>query len=338
MLALKHSKKIRGIITRHEQAASFMACGYAMFTDKLGVCFATAGPGRLQPVLGPRRGDVGLLPGAGDLGLCVARVAGQGLAQRDLGPQPDARLADDVRGHDQEVVPAHRRRRHAATCSRRRSTSPSRAGPGRCTSTSRRTSPTTASRSTNYRDIRLDVAPVLPDPARVEEIADGARRRVRQAARRSSRWSASARSAAAPAPRSSGSIERFQIPLLTTLDGKGIVAEGHPLCGRRVLRQRPRQRLEGVPRGRRRARDRQRASTSTPRSTTATTCSTDKTLIHVNISDDEIDKAYKADYALVADAQPGGRSARRRARAEGRRGRAGRRSTARTTRRGTSCT
>src|SRR5215510_14956927 len=45
MLALSHSEKIRPIITRHEQAASFMACGYAMYTDKLGFCFATAGPG-----------------------------------------------------------------------------------------------------------------------------------------------------------------------------------------------------------------------------------------------------------------------------------------------------
>src|SRR4051812_31543498 len=45
MLALSESKKIRGIITRHEQAASFMACGYAMYTNRLGVCFATAGPG-----------------------------------------------------------------------------------------------------------------------------------------------------------------------------------------------------------------------------------------------------------------------------------------------------
>src|SRR3990172_5146315 len=45
MLALKHSKKIRPVITRHEQAASFMACGYAMFTDRLGFCFATPGPG-----------------------------------------------------------------------------------------------------------------------------------------------------------------------------------------------------------------------------------------------------------------------------------------------------
>jgi acetolactate synthase-1/2/3 large subunit len=45
MLALKDSERIRPVITRHEQAASFMACGYAMYTDKLGFCFATAGPG-----------------------------------------------------------------------------------------------------------------------------------------------------------------------------------------------------------------------------------------------------------------------------------------------------
>ena len=45
MIALEESKRIRPIMTRHEQAASFMACGYAMFTDKLGFCFATAGPG-----------------------------------------------------------------------------------------------------------------------------------------------------------------------------------------------------------------------------------------------------------------------------------------------------
>src|SRR5215217_193861 len=45
MLALKHSDKITPVITKHEQATSFMACGYAMYTDKLGFCFATVGPG-----------------------------------------------------------------------------------------------------------------------------------------------------------------------------------------------------------------------------------------------------------------------------------------------------
>src|SRR6516165_8803306 len=45
LLALKHSTKIRAIITRNEQAAAFMACGYALYSRRLGVCFATAGPG-----------------------------------------------------------------------------------------------------------------------------------------------------------------------------------------------------------------------------------------------------------------------------------------------------
>ncbi len=45
LLALKRSDKIKTIIIQNEQAASFMAMGYAMFSKKLGVCFATGGPG-----------------------------------------------------------------------------------------------------------------------------------------------------------------------------------------------------------------------------------------------------------------------------------------------------
>jgi len=45
LLALKHSTKIRAVVTRNEQAAAFMACGYAIYSNRLGVCFATAGPG-----------------------------------------------------------------------------------------------------------------------------------------------------------------------------------------------------------------------------------------------------------------------------------------------------
>src|SRR5579875_2466248 len=41
----KVQDKIRFIQTRHEESAAFMACGYAKFTDKLGVCIATSGPG-----------------------------------------------------------------------------------------------------------------------------------------------------------------------------------------------------------------------------------------------------------------------------------------------------
>src|SRR5579863_4939371 len=43
-----HEDKIRFIQVRHEEAAAFMACGYAKFTGKLGVCLATSGPGGIH--------------------------------------------------------------------------------------------------------------------------------------------------------------------------------------------------------------------------------------------------------------------------------------------------
>ncbi|MFE2102898.1 thiamine pyrophosphate-binding protein, partial [Streptomyces sp. NPDC059468] len=82
---------------------------------------------------------------------------------------------------------------------------------------------------TNFRPVRLDVAPVRPDPARVEEIASvladaiGRRKRIVALV-----GFGAVRSGAGPEIKHL--IERFQIPLLTTLDGKGIVSEGHPLA------------------------------------------------------------------------------------------------------------
>jgi pyruvate dehydrogenase (quinone) len=44
----KRADKIRFIQVRHEETAAFMACGYAKYTGKLGVCLATSGPGGLH--------------------------------------------------------------------------------------------------------------------------------------------------------------------------------------------------------------------------------------------------------------------------------------------------
>src|ERR671922_503649 len=44
--------KVRFIQVRHEESAAFMACGYAKFTGKLGVCLATSGPGGLHLLTG----------------------------------------------------------------------------------------------------------------------------------------------------------------------------------------------------------------------------------------------------------------------------------------------
>ncbi|HEY6366038.1 MAG TPA: thiamine pyrophosphate-dependent enzyme [Candidatus Binatia bacterium] len=40
--------KVRFIQSRHEEAAALMACGYAKYTGKLGVCLATSGPGGIH--------------------------------------------------------------------------------------------------------------------------------------------------------------------------------------------------------------------------------------------------------------------------------------------------
>src|SRR5882762_6644418 len=44
----KRKDDIRFIHVRHEESAAFMACGYAKYTGKLGVCLATSGPGGIH--------------------------------------------------------------------------------------------------------------------------------------------------------------------------------------------------------------------------------------------------------------------------------------------------
>src|ERR671923_1269982 len=44
----RHQDRIRFFLVHHEEAAAFMATGYAKFTGRLGVCLATSGPGGLH--------------------------------------------------------------------------------------------------------------------------------------------------------------------------------------------------------------------------------------------------------------------------------------------------
>ena len=48
----KHSDEIRHVLTSHEQGASHAADGYSRATGKVGVCFATSGPGATNLVTG----------------------------------------------------------------------------------------------------------------------------------------------------------------------------------------------------------------------------------------------------------------------------------------------
>jgi glyoxylate carboligase len=78
----KRQDRVRFIQVRHEESAAFMACGYAKFTGKLGVCIATSGPGgiHLLNVLYDAKLD-------GQPVLAITGLAGSDTATR-TGPQP----------------------------------------------------------------------------------------------------------------------------------------------------------------------------------------------------------------------------------------------------------
>src|SRR5918994_3722277 len=44
----KRQEKIRFVQVRHEESAAFMACAYAKYTGRLGVCLSTSGPGAIH--------------------------------------------------------------------------------------------------------------------------------------------------------------------------------------------------------------------------------------------------------------------------------------------------
>ena len=44
----QRQERIRFVQVRHEEMSAFMACGYAKYTGKLGVCLATSGPGAIH--------------------------------------------------------------------------------------------------------------------------------------------------------------------------------------------------------------------------------------------------------------------------------------------------
>ena len=228
MIALKHSERIRPVIARHEQAASFMACGYAMYTDRLGVCFATAGPGAFNLFSGLAVAMSDSYPVLAISGYASLDWRGRGSLNETSGMN---RTPDSQAMFAATTKKSYLLTDIAGTCDvledAVNTAFEGRPGPVHIHVPENLTHP--GVEVENYRDIRLDVAPVLPDPDRVEEIAavladaiDRGEPIVALAG------SGAIRSGAGDEVRRL--IERFQIPLLTTLDGKGIVAEGHPLC------------------------------------------------------------------------------------------------------------
>ena len=301
MLALKNAKKIRPVITRNEQAAAFMACGYAMFTDRLGVCFATAGPGAFNLISGLSMALTDSYPMLAITGYSSLAWTGKGSLNETSGM---ARTPDSRAMFDATTKRSYLLTDVADTCDVLEEAVniafEGRPGPVHIAVAEDLTDPRISVE--NHRPIRLDVKPVLPDPDSIKTIAAV----LVDALRRDKRLVVLAGFGAIRS-RAGGELraflERFQVPLVTTLDGKGIVPEEHPLA-------------IGV------------FADSGHSSAWKVFLDADvvlavgnsfaqhatfdfrpdlfdgKMLIHINIDPGEIDKAYKSDHALVSDAKP----------------------------------
>ncbi|MFF9090915.1 thiamine pyrophosphate-binding protein [Streptomyces sp. NPDC014991] len=300
MVALKHSRQIRPVITRHEQAASFMACGYAMYTNQLGFCFATAGPGAFNLFSGLAVAMSDSYPVLAVSGYSRMKWRGRGALNETSGlnrtPDSQAMFAATTKKSFllTDVADTCDVLEEAVNLAFE-----GRPGPVHIHVPEDLTE--SGVEVTDFRPVRLDVPPIRPDPARVEEIASVLADAIAQQKRIVALVGFGAvRSGAGPEIKRL--IERFQIPLLTTLDGKGIVAEGHPLA-------------VGVF-----ADSGHSSAWKAFREADIVLCIgnslsqhatfnyrddlfENKVLIHVNIAETEFAKAYRPDHALLSDAR-----------------------------------
>src|SRR5919106_4916036 len=77
----KKREQIRFVQVRHEEAAALMACGYAKYTGKIGVCLATSGPGGLHLVNGLYDAKLDHVPVLAITGMQGTSVLGTGFQQ-----------------------------------------------------------------------------------------------------------------------------------------------------------------------------------------------------------------------------------------------------------------
>ena len=301
LLALKHSSKIKPVVVRHEQAASFMACGYSIFSNRLGVCFATAGPGAFNLFSGLAVAMSDSYPVLAISGFAALKWKGKGALNETSGLSrtPDSQAmfsATTKRSFFLEDI--------TKTCDVLEEAVnlafEGRPGPVHIHVAFDLTED--GQSVDNYRDIRLDVRAVLPDAAQIEAAAGAIAAALRQ------RKSVVAligfgaiRSGAGPELQAL--VERFQIPFATTLDGKGIIPEDHPL-GLGVFAD-----SGHVAAGKAFVAADLVIAVGNSFAQHATfdfrsDLLAGKTLVHINISAAEISKVYRADHAIVADAKP----------------------------------
>jgi pyruvate dehydrogenase (quinone) len=77
----RHQDKVRFVLVHHEEAAAFMATGYAKATGRIGVCLATSGPGGIHLLNGLYDAKLDHVPVLAITGMQETSVLGTGYQQ-----------------------------------------------------------------------------------------------------------------------------------------------------------------------------------------------------------------------------------------------------------------
>jgi pyruvate dehydrogenase (quinone)/pyruvate oxidase len=77
----RHQDRVRFVLVHHEEAAAFMATGYAKSTGKLGVCLATSGPGAIHLLNGLYDAKLDHAPVLAITGMQESQMLGTGYQQ-----------------------------------------------------------------------------------------------------------------------------------------------------------------------------------------------------------------------------------------------------------------
>lgn len=298
LFAFAESEKIKTIMTRHEQAASFMAYGYAMTSHKLGVCNAQGGPGSYNLFSGLGMAYTGSFPvmsigsysprkwrGKGDLGevtglnrtpdsqaMFAATTKKTFLIER---PEQACDLFEEAvnLAYEGRPGPVHIDLPYDVA----------------------------AMETSHHRDIKVDVKPVLPAEKDIRIFAEYLDQAIRSGKKVLAYFGNGCVLSGADSELLEF-VERFQLPFITTMDAKGVIADNHPLsvgmggtCGDIGARQ----------------------SFKDADVVLAVGCSfakwqswrfqedlfDNKVLMHINLDGHEIGKVYNTDLSMVSDAK-----------------------------------
>lgn len=298
LLSLRDSKKIKTIIVRNEQAASFMACGYAMFSDNIGVCFATGGPGAFNLFSGLAIAYSDSLPIIAITGYTSMNQRGKGALNESTGQSrtPDSHAMFSSTTKKSFII-----ENPDDTCSILEEAInialSGRPGPVHI----HVPKDITVAEVKNYHPINVQIEKIAPPIAQIDEATD----------KLASFLNANKKVMAIigyGAIRSHAKeelldfVQSYNIPFTHTMDAKGLLPEDHPLClgvygtsGDEAAKEYFRQAEMVIAIGNSFA---QNATFGfNPK------LYDDKKLIHINIDQHEIDKVYKADMAIFGDAK-----------------------------------